>query len=520
MVRSEREVRLQKIDLLREQGINPYPSKAFERTHTVIQIIDLFDKSKKVIPNGEADPESQSLRTCGRVVSKRESKKTIYMDLQDFSGEIQLVVIKNEFANDQDLTCEKLTKLLDEGDFIGIQGVGYRTKRGQLSILVSIVEILSKATMPFPDSYYGVKDIERLRRYREIDMVSTRETLNRFAMRSKIVKSIRDYLNQNEFYEIETPIFQTVYGGASARPFITYHNSLDTNLYLRIATELFLKRAICGGFEKVYEVGRVFRNEGIDATHNPEFTSLEAYQAYADYFDMIKLVEVIICNAAEVAGLNLKEIQYQGYSISLEGKYDYSDVYPTLNGLHWRIKTMVEAVRDETGLNFDEFKDVSQALKEIQKLDLEISELDKQSVGNLLYAVFDRKVEETLIQPTFIIDFPVEVSPLAKTHRSKPQYTERFEMFLAGQEFSNCFSELNDPVEQRKRFEAQLARKQAGDDEAMLLDEDFLQALSLGMPTCAGLSIGIDRLAMLLTNSMSIRDIVMFPTMKPYKKQD
>jgi lysyl-tRNA synthetase, class II len=514
MVRIEADVRLQKVDILRAQGINPYPSEAFNRTHTAKEALELLESESNNIEPGKADPQKQSLSTCGRVTSKRDSGSIIFIDLQDFSGKIQLVINKSELSNEKGLDFDQVTKLVDIGDFIGVQGIGYRTKKGQYSILAFSLKILCKATLPFPDSYYGVKDSETLRRYREIDMVSNTETLERFKKRSKIVQSVRDYLNQEDFYEIETPIFQTIYGGASARPFITHHNSLDINLYLRIATELFLKRAICGGFEKVFEIGRVFRNEGIDATHNPEFTSLEAYQAYADYFDMLKLVEDIICNASKVAGIKTEEIEYQGYTISLERKFNYSERYPSLKGLHWRVKTMVEAVKDETGIDFDQFEERSQAIEEVEKLGLNLSDLDKQSLGNLLYAVFDKQVESTLIQPTFIIDFPVEVSPLAKTHRTKPGYTERFEMFLAGQEFSNCFSELNDPIEQRNRFEDQLSRKAAGDDEAMPMDEGFLRALSLGMPTCAGLSIGIDRLSMLLTNSTSIRDIVMFPTMK------
>ncbi|MEL6491418.1 MAG: lysine--tRNA ligase [Cyanobacteria bacterium J06621_3] len=515
MVRIEADDRLQKVEVLRDQGINPYPSEAFKRTHSAQEVLTLLEERTKAIEPGAEDSDKQPIKACGRVVSKRDSGSIIFIDLRDFSGKIQLVINKGELSEKVELNFDSIGKLVDVGDFVGIQGIGYRTKRGQLSILVHDLKILCKATIPFPDTYYGVKDPEILRRYREVDMVSNAESLERFTKRSKVVQSVRDYLNKENFYEIETPIFQTIYGGASARPFVTYHNSLEINLYLRIATELFLKRAICGGFEKVFEIGRVFRNEGIDATHNPEFTSLEAYQAYADYFDMLKLVEDIICNASKVAGIETEEIDYQGHTISLQRKYDYSGTYPSLNGLHWRVKTMVEAVKDETGIDFDAFEDVSEALEKVEQLDLKLSELDKQSLGNLLYAVFDKQVEETLIQPTFIIDFPVEVSPLAKAHRDKPGYTERFEMFLAGQEFSNCFSELNDPVEQRSRFEDQLSRKKAGDDEAMPMDEGFLKALSLGMPTCAGLSIGIDRLSMLLTNSTSIRDIVMFPTMKP-----
>jgi lysyl-tRNA synthetase, class II len=517
MVQSEAGVRSQKVDLFRHQGIEPYPSEAFKRTHTSKQVEKMFESPVKGIQPGTADPEREVLSLSGRITAKRDSGGIIFIDLQDSSGKIQVLVNRGELLGKEGLSFEQVEKLLDEGDFIGVRGIGYRTNRGQLSVQIQTLVVLSKATIPFPDSYYGINDIEVSRRHREMDMAANRETLNRFVIRSKVIKSVRDYLYDLGFYEVETPILQAIYGGASARPFVTHHNALDTDLYLRIAPELFLKRAICGGFERVFELGRVFRNEGIDSTHNPEFTSLEAYQAYADYFDMIKLVEEIICNAATVAGIEFEMVESQGRMISLKREFDYSSKYPGFDGLHWRIKTMVEAVQDETGINFDAFEDTTEALESIKELDLKLSSWETHSIGNLLYAVFDKCVESTLIQPTFIIDFPTEVSPLAKQHRSKPKYTERFEMFVDGKELSNCFSELNDPREQRKRFEEQLARKKAGDDEAMPMDEDFLHALSLGMPTCAGLSIGIDRLAMLLTGAKSIRDIVMFPTMRPVK---
>jgi lysyl-tRNA synthetase class 2 len=289
---------------------------------------------------------------------------------------------------------------------------------------------------------------------------------------------------------------------------------LDVDLYLRVAPELFLKRAICGGFERVFELGKAFRNEGIDSTHNPEFTSIEVYQAYADYFDILAVVEDVMCCAAQAVLGDVKEVDNQGQMISLERKFDYSEKYPTFSGQHWAVKTMVEAVRDEFGVDFDSL-DLESAIASATKLELHLSKLEKQSLGYVLYAVFDKLVVPKLIQPTFIIDFPVEVSPLAKGHRSKPGFVERFELFINGMEYSNGFSELNDPKEQRKRFEEQLAQKDAGDDEAHPMDEDFIQALSLGMPNCAGMGIGIDRLVMLLTNTQSIRDAVMFPTMRP-----
>lgn len=517
MPQSEADARSQKVSLLREQGINPYPSKSFSRTHTSKQIVEFFSQPGNEIEKGKADSNQIQIIVCGRIVSKRDSGSLIFLDLQDMTGKIQVLASKSELSSQEGLGFKEVGKFIDEGDFVGVEGIGYCTNRGQLSIQAKKLTLLSKATIPFPDSYYGINDPEICRRHREMDMASNSEALDRFVKRSTIVQSIRTYLCNAGFYEMETPILQSIYGGAAAKPFITHHNALNTDLYLRIAPELFLKRAICGGFERVFEIGRVFRNEGIDNTHNPEFTSLEAYQAYADYYDAIELIENIICFAIDSIGLDKDKIQYGDRVISFERQFDYSDKLPNLKGKHWCIKTMVDAVKDETGLDFDKL-DLSEALMAVDKLDIKLSDLEKQNLGYLLYAVFDKKVEETLIQPTFIIDFPVEVSPLAKRHRDKPQYTERFEMFIDGKEFSNCFSELNDPKEQKERFQEQIAQKEAGDDEAHPMDTDYIQALSLGLPTCAGISIGIDRLAMLLTNSKSIRDIVMFPTMKTIKE--
>jgi lysyl-tRNA synthetase class 2 len=376
--------------------------------------------------------------------------------------------------------------------------------------------VLSKATIPFPDLYYGVGDPEICRRNREMDMAGNPESLQRYMMRSRIVQSIRTFLNEQQFYEIETPVLQAIYGGAAARPFTTHHNALDVDLFLRIAPELFLKRAICGGFERVYELGRVFRNEGIDSTHNPEFTSLEVYQAYADYFDIMTVIEDAMTYTVKQVLGDRTEVEYQGQTINLARQYDHSGKYPQFTGQHWQIKTMVEAVKDETGLDFDNLG-LEDAIAKAESLDIKLSELEKQSLGYVLYAVFDKLVESTLIEPTFIIDFPIEISPLAKSHRSKPGFVERFELFINGTEFANGFSELNDPEEQRKRFEQQREQREAGDDEAHPMDEDFIQALSLGMPNCAGWGIGVDRVVMLLTNTLSIRDAIMFPTMRPIK---
>lgn len=515
--RNEAEVRSQKVEQLRSQGIEPYPSQSYQRTHTTDQVRQHFAQPGKELENGQTDPEGLNIRLSGRITSFRSSGSICFIDLTDITGKLQLKIEKKLVKEDSGLSFKQMQKLLDEGDFIGAEGVACRTNRGELSLQVDRLTLLSKATIPFPDLYYGVGDPEICRRHREMDMAGNPQSLQRYIMRSRIIQSIRNYLNQQEFYEIETPVLQAIYGGAAARPFITHHNALDVDLFLRIAPELFLKRAICGGFERVYELGRVFRNEGIDSTHNPEFTSLEVYQAYADYFDIMAVIEdVIIYTVQQVLGKDTA-VEYQGQTINLARQYDYSTKYPSLTGKHWQIKTMVEAVKDQTGLDFD-CLELEEAIAQATSLGVHLSGLEKQSLGYVLYAVFDKLVASTLIEPTFIIDFPIEISPLAKSHRRKPGFVERFELFINGTEFANGFSELNDPQEQRKRFEQQRQQREAGDDEAHPMDEDFIQALSLGMPNCAGWGIGVDRLVMLLTNTLSIRDAIMFPTMRPLKE--
>ncbi|MFM9266250.1 lysine--tRNA ligase [Tychonema sp. BBK16] len=519
MTLSEAEVRSQKVEELRSQGIEPYPSQSYVRSHTAQQVREIFSQPGKELQNGENDPAEISLRVGGRIISKRDSGNIGFIDLKDSTDKIQLKIEKKVVTGEVGLSFQQIKKLLDVGDFVGVEGIGCRTQKGELSISVREFTLLSKATIQFPDAYYGVSDPEVCRRHREMDLASNQDALNRFMLRSRIVQSIRSYLWNANFYEIETPTLQAIYGGAAAKPFVTHHNALDVDLYLRVAPELFLKRAICGGFERVFELGKAFRNEGIDSTHNPEFTSVEVYQSYADYFDILAVVEDVMCCAAQAVLGDVKEVDNQGLMISLERKFDYSEKYPSFSGKHWEVKTMVEAVRDEFGLDFDSL-DLESAIASATKLELHLSKLEKQSLGYVLYAVFDKLVVPKLIQPTFIIDFPIEVSPLAKGHRSKPGFVERFELFINGMEYSNGFSELNDPKEQRKRFEEQLAQKDAGDDEAHPMDEDFIQALSLGMPNCAGMGIGVDRLVMLLTNTQSIRDAVMFPTMRPVKTSE
>jgi len=515
--RNEAEVRAQKVEQLRSQGIEPYPSQSYQRTHTTEQVRQHFAQPGKELENGQADPEGLNIRLSGRITSFRSSGSICFIDLTDISGKLQLQIEKKLVKEDSGLSFKQIQKLLDEGDFIGAEGIACRTNRGELSLQVDSITLISKATIPFPDLYYGVGDPEICRRNREMDMAGNPQSLQRYMMRSRIIQSIRNYLNQQQFYEIETPVLQAIYGGAAARPFITHHNALDVDLFLRIAPELFLKRAICGGFERVYELGRVFRNEGIDSTHNPEFTSLEVYQAYADYFDIMGTIEDVITYTVQQVFGDRTAVEYQGQTINLDRPYDYSAKYPNLTGKHWQIKTMVEAVKDQTGLDFD-CLELEDAIAKAESLGIHLSGLEKQSLGYVLYGVFDKLVESTLIEPTFIIDFPIEISPLAKSHRSKPGFVERFELFINGTEFANGFSELNDPQEQRKRFEQQRQQREAGDDEAHPMDEDFIQALSLGMPNCAGWGIGIDRVIMLLTNTLSIRDAIMFPTMRPIKE--
>jgi len=513
---SEIKARAQKVDDLRSLGIEPYPSQAYARSQTTKQIIELFSQPENTLENSQSDPQERVFQICGRITSKRDSGSICFIDLKDATEKIQLKIEKKLVTGETGLSFKQIQKLLDQGDFIGAIGIACRTQRGELSLQVKELTLLSKATIPFPDLYYGVNEPEICRRHREMDLAGNPASLQRFMLRSRMIQSIRNYLFNCDFFEIETPVLQAIYGGAAARPFITHHNALDVDLYLRIAPELFLKRAVCGGFERVFELGRVFRNEGVDSTHNPEFTSLEVYQSYADYFDILGVVEDVFCQAAQVVFGDVLEMEYQGVQISLERSYDYSEKYPGFTGKHWQVKTMVEAVKDDTGLDFDTLT-LADAIASSEKLGLHLSKLEKQSLGYVLYAVFDKLIAPKLIQPTFIIDFPVEVSPLAKGHRNKPGFVERFELFINGTEYSNGFSELNDPKEQRRRFEEQLAQKNAGDDEAHPMDEEFIQALSLGMPTCAGMGIGIDRLVMLLTNTQSIRDVVMFPTMRPIK---
>lgn len=476
-------IRLQKLQDIKGMGINPYGEK-FPVTHHSQQIKDSLEEfeGKKVV-------------IAGRIMAIRGHGKAAFFDVQDQAGRIQ-VYIKKDSVDEK--TFELFGKL-DLGDIVGIEGSVFRTHKGEISVSVDKLTLLSKSLRPLPEKWHGLKDVDIRYRQRYLDLIVNPDVKKTFITRSKIIKSIRNYLDSRGFIEMETPMMTPLAGGAAARPFITHHNALDIDLYLRIATELYLKRLIVGGFEKVYEIGKDFRNEGISIKHNPEFTMMELYQAYADYNDMMKLTEDLISHVAmEVLGTT--KISYQGEEI---------DLTPP-----WNRMTMIDAVKKYTGIDFNELKTDEEARKVAK--DLHIEEVgDQDTRGKILNLIFEEKVEQNLVQPTFILDYPIEISPLAKKKEDNPDLTYRFEAFITRREMANAFSELNDPIDQRERFLQQLKEREAGDEEAHVFDEDFVNALEHGMPPTGGLGIGIDRIVMLLTDSYSIRDVILFPTMRP-----
>ena len=497
-----RATRIEKLDQLRAVGMNPF-AYSWTSSH---RMADLQSKYAD-LPNGEEIDDTE-VAIAGRIMARRVFGKLAFFTLQDETGNIQLFLDKNRiqacmgdrfpdaFAN--------LKQLTDMGDIIGARGTIKRTDKGELSVYVKEFEMLTKSLLPLPDKFHGLTDITTRYRQRYIDLIVNPDVRETFRRRALITASIRRYLDRDGFIEIETPTLTSEAGGADARPFVTYHNTMDMELYLRIATELHLKRLVVGGFEKVFELGRIFRNEGISTRHNPEFTSIEVYQAYADYNDMMALTEALITTAAtEVLGRT--EIEYQGTPISLTSP--------------WKRITMHEAVEAATGVDFAAFTDLALAKAAAKAAGIHNID-DCSSIGKLLNEAFEQKVETTLIQPTFVTDYPIEISPLAKPHRSKPGLTERFELFIVGRETANSFSELTDPLDQRDRLEAQAARRAAGDLEAQGVDEDFITALEYGMPPTGGLGIGIDRLVMVLTDSPSIRDVIAFPLLKSEKVED
>jgi lysyl-tRNA synthetase, class II len=481
-------VRRQKMEQLREDGIDPF-GKRFERTHNSEELHELFDPRTKE----ELAEMGLTASVAGRMMTRRGKGKAGFAHLQDREGQIQIYVRKDQVGDE----AYEVFKHAELGDFFGVTGQIMKTDTGEVSIKASEITILSKALRPLPDKYHGLTNIEQRYRQRYLDLISNRESFDRFMKRSQIISEIRRYLDGNGYIEVETPVLHNEAGGAAARPFITHHNALDIDLYLRIALELHLKRLIVGGMEKVYEIGRVFRNEGIDTTHNPEFTMLEAYTAYTDFNDVMNLTEGIIRNAAEKV-LGTAKITYDGQAVDLES--DFKRIH------------MVDAIKEQTGVDFWQEMTLEEALALAEKHNVEVTEA--MGVGHVINEFFETFVEETLTQPTFVYGHPVEVSPLAKKNPEDPRFTDRFELFIVGREFANAFTELNDPIDQRERFEAQEKERELGNDEAHGVDEDFLEALEYGMPPTGGLGIGIDRLVMLLTDAQSIRDVLLFPTMR------
>ncbi len=478
-------IRREKFSKLKENGKNPFDQTSFEQTDFAQNIKDNFE-----------DFEGKDVSVAGRIVSWRDMGKASFLDILDSDGKIQVYVKIDDVGED---VYKQMASSWDIGDIVGIKGYVFKTRRGEISIHSKEIVLLAKSFLPLPEKFHGLKDTDTRYRQRYLDLISSPEVKETFVKRSKIIKTIRKCLDDKGFIEVETPVLNSIAGGAAARPFITHHNTLDMDLYLRIAPELYLKRLIVGGMDKVYELGRLFRNEGMDTRHNPEFTSIELYEAYSDYNDMMNIAENIIRDCA-VACCGTDEIEYQGEKINLSKPFE-------------RI-TMIDAVKKYTGIDFSEFVgDIEKAAEYAKKIDVEIKKSD--TWGDILNKVFEEKVEQNLVQPTFICDYPVEVSPLTKRKKDAPYLVERFELFITRRELANAYSELNDPIDQRARFEHQMKLRDAGDDEANMIDEDFVTALEYGMPPTGGLGIGVDRLVMLLTDSASIRDVIIFPTMRP-----
>lgn len=481
-------VRREKLHNLQEKGLDPFGQR-FERTHQTQDIIDLYDGQTKE----ELDEKEIPVTIAGRIMTKRGKGKAGFAHIQDLSGQIQIYVRKDAIGDE----VYEIFNSADLGDIIGVTGNVFKTKVGELSIKVEKFELLTKALRPLPDKFHGLKDIEQRYRQRYVDLIMNPDSKKTFIFRSKIIQAMRRYLDDHGYLEVETPTMHSIPGGASARPFITHHNALDMPLYMRIAIELHLKRLIVGGLEKVYEIGRVFRNEGVSTRHNPEFTMIELYEAYADYQDIMELTENLIAHIAKEV-LGTTTIQYGEYEVNLEPK--------------WTRLHMVDAIKEYTGADFWKEMSVEEARALAKEHNVEIGE--HMLYGHIVNEFFEQKVEEKLIQPTFIYGHPVEISPLAKKNADDPRFTDRFELFIVAREHANAFTELNDPIDQKERFEAQLKEREQGNDEAHMMDEDFIEALEYGMPPTGGLGIGIDRLVMLLTNAPSIRDVLLFPQMR------
>ncbi len=479
------QIRRDKLSDLRERGQDPFVITRFDITHHSNEVKECFEKM-----------EGQSVCLAGRLMSKRGMGKAVFADLQDGEGRIQLYVRIDDVGEE----ALAVFKKYDIGDIVGVEGEVFRTKRGEISIKAKTLTLLSKSLLPLPEKFHGLTDVETRCRQRYVDLIMNPDVKRNFVIRSQFIKHVRDFMDARGFMEVETPVLNTISGGATARPFITHHNTLDIDMYMRIATELPLKRLIVGGLERVYEIGRIFRNEGMDNRHNPEFTTIELYQAYADFNDMMDLFEDLLSSAAQKI-LGTYQVEWQGEQI------DLTPGWPRL--------PMHEAVKRHTGLDFMAIASDEEAIAAARSIGVELPETADKTWGNALYECFDQRVEDKLIQPTFITMHPVDVSPLAKRSPCDPRLTERFELFICHSEMGNAFSELNDPIDQRQRFQMQVELRAKGDDEAGMMDEDFLTALEYGMPPTGGLGIGIDRCVMLLTNNDSIREVLLFPTMKP-----
>ena len=479
------QIRRDKLKELQESGNDPFQITRYVSDSDSAQIKENFDAM-----------EEKPVSLAGRLMSKRGMGKVSFCDLQDKSGRIQLYARKDEMGEEEYNRFKKL----DIGDIVGVKGVVFRTQRGEMSVRCEQVTLLSKSLLPLPEKFHGLTNTELRYRQRYVDLIVNPDVKRNFVVRSQFIKHVRDFMDGRGFMEVETPVLNTISGGATARPFITHHNTLDIDMFMRIATELPLKRLIVGGMDRVYEIGRIFRNEGMDPKHNPEFTTIELYQAYADFNDMMDLFEDLLTSAAQKI-LGTYQLQWQGEDI---------DLTPG-----WPRMPMHEAVKQYCGIDFMAISSDEEAVAAAKAIGVELPETADKTWGNALYECFDQRVEEKLIQPTFITMHPVDVSPLAKRSPADPRLTERFELFICHSEMGNAFSELNDPIDQRQRFQKQVEQRERGDDEAGMMDEDFLTALEYGLPPTGGLGIGIDRCVMLLTGSDSIREVILFPTMKP-----
>ena len=477
------QIRRDKLSSLQAEGRDPYAEARFDVTCHSNDITGNFDEM-----------ENKTVSLAGRIMSKRGMGKAAFCDLLDRNGKVQIYIKSDDIGESEYLRFKKL----DIGDIIGITGFVFKTKRGEISVHVKELKLLSKSLRPLPEKWHGLKDQDLRYRQRYVDLIVNPDVRKTFETRSRIIREIRNYLDELGFIEVETPVLNTIPGGAAARPFVTHHNTLGIDMYLRIATELHLKRLIVGGFEKVYEIGRIFRNEGMDIKHNPEFTTIELYEAYTDYKGMMEITENIIRRAAERV-LGTLQITYQGEGL------DLSKPFVRL--------TMIDAVKKYSGVDFSSFKTSEEAVAAVRAAGVEVT--GNLSWGDVLNAAFEQKVEDHLVEPCFITDYPVEVSPLAKRRTDDPRLTERFELFITRREFANAFSELNDPIDQRERFARQARLRADGNEEAGMMDDDYINALEYGMPPTGGMGLGIDRLIMLLTDSYSIRDVLLFPTMKP-----